>query len=302
MINSQISDKNKGIKSGFVMIAGAPNSGKSTLLNRMLGQKVSITSEKPQTTRTRILGVLHRPSAQMVFLDTPGVHTARGELNTRMVDAAFSAMADADLILFIADLKKPDPDSENLIIRKLNMKHQPVILGLNKKDGVLPEDILKSIDHWQKIYPFEAIVPVSAKLGHQVEDLIVEMERVLPQGPPYFPDDALTDMPERFIAAEMVREKVFRLTGEEIPHSTAVTVESFSETPELVKIHAVIHLERDSQKGIVIGKGGGKIKQIGEAARKDIERMLGVKVFLKLFVRVQKNWTRDTRALRKFGY
>jgi len=292
----------KGFRSGFVMLAGAPNVGKSTLLNRMLGEKVSITSSKAQTTRNRILGVLHRNGAQLVFLDTPGVHKATQALNVRMVDVALTAMGDADLILFMVDLKSPDPDAEAFVLEKLRQQERPVVLVLNKIDQVRPGAVLQTIDHWRTTYPFQAIVPISAKHGHQVDELIQEMVDLMPEGPPFFPEDAVTDMPERFIAAEMIREKVFRLTGQEIPYATAVTVESFKEKEGMVTIHATIHVERSSQKAIVIGREGAKLRQIGQAAREDLERMLGTRVFLKLFVRVQKNWSRDTRALRKFGY
>ncbi|QTA87054.1 GTPase Era [Desulfonema magnum] len=297
-----INNRFPGFKSGFVAIAGAPNVGKSTLLNRMLGEKISITSKKPQTTRDRILGVVHRPAAQLVFLDTPGIHRAKNELNVRIVDVAFSSISGADLILLMADVTSPDPVSEAIVVKKLKAQKKPVILALNKTDLIKKPEILTLIDKWTNAYEFEAVVPISAKHGEQVEELLLEMEKVMPDGPPYFPEESLTDMPERFIAAEMIREKVFRFTGQEIPYSTAVTVDSFSEDKKLVKIHATIHLERDSQKGILIGKGGSKLKQIGEEARKEIERMVGTKVFLKLFVRVQKNWSKDTKALRKFGY
>lgn len=301
-MKEEIAERFKGFKTGFVMLAGAPNVGKSTLLNRMLGEKVSITSKKAQTTRNRILGVLHREGAQLVFLDTPGVHKATQTLNVRMVDVALSAMGDADLVLFMVDLKSPDPDAEGFVVEKLEKQQRPVVLALNKTDQVPAETVLQAIDRWRTVYPFKAVVPISAKHGNQVDALVAEMVGLLPEGPPFFPEDAVTDMPERFIAAEMIREKVFRLTGQEIPYSTAVTVESFEETDRLVSIHATIHVERPSQKAIVIGKEGAKLKQIGQAAREDMERMLGTKVFLKLFVRVQKNWSRDTRALRKFGY
>jgi len=291
-------------KSGFVTIAGAPNVGKSTLLNKMIGEKISITSKKPQTTRNRIIGIVHRPCLQIVFIDTPGVHKAKGTLNIRIVDVALLAMADVDLLLIVLDVTTPDPESEKILIKQLEKQKRPVILVLNKIDLIKKLKLLTIIDKWTKTYPFESIIPVSAKHGTQVEELIGAMERILPNGPPFFPEDAITDMPERFIAAEMVREKVFRLTGEEIPYSIAVTVDSFSEDAKgsLVKIYATIHVERDSQKGIIIGKNGSKLKKIGEEARKEIQRMVGAKVFLKLFVRVQKNWSKDTKALRRFGY
>lgn len=297
-----IANRFPDFKSGFVSIAGAPNVGKSTLLNRMLGEKISITSKKAQTTRNRILGVLHRPAAQIIFVDTPGVHKARSELNVRMVDVALSALGDADLILLLVDVTVPDPDSEAILVNKLKKQKKPVILGLNKTDLIRKPMILTIIEKWADAYPFQAVIPISAKHGDQVDDLINEMEKALPNGPPYYSEDSITDMPERFIAAEMIREKVFRFTGQEIPYATAVTVDSFSEQENLVRIHASVHVERDSQKGIIIGKGGQKLKQIGEEARKEIERMVGTQVFLKLFVRVQKNWSKDTKALRRFGY
>jgi GTP-binding protein Era len=291
-------------RSGFIALVGAPNAGKSTLLNRVLGEKISITSKKPQTTRNRILGVVHRPGSQLVFIDTPGVHKASSPLNVRIVDVALTAIGDVDLILIIVDASQADTESEAFMIEKLKEQKRPVLLALNKIDLVEKSRLLKLIDNWTCAYDFKAVVPISARHGQQVEDLLVAMEGLLPEGPPFFPEDTLTDVPEKFIAAEMIREKVFRLTGQEIPYSTAVTIDSFKETKKgaLVKIYATIHIERDSQKGIIIGKQGAKLKQIGEASRKEIERMLDARVFLKLFVRVQKNWSKDTRALRKFGY
>ena len=302
-----MTDKNQpysDFRSGYVAIAGTPNAGKSTLLNRMLGVKISITSKKPQTTRNRILGVLHRPDAQMVFFDTPGVFHAKDKLNTRIVDAAFSAVADADLILAVIDVAQPDINAERFLVKRLRDQSKPVVLALNKIDLVEKASLLESIDKWADTYKFLDVVPISAKNGVQINELILAMVSVLPQGPPYFPEDTLTDASERFLAAEMIREQVFRLTGEEIPYATAVTVDTFEEKNRgnLVKIEATIHLERDSQKGIVIGKKGSKLKQIGMQSREQIEYMLGTKVYLKLFVRVQKNWRKDTKAIRRFGY
>jgi GTP-binding protein Era len=294
----------KDFKSGFITITGAPNAGKSTLLNHLLGEKISITSKKPQTTRNRILGVVHRPAAQLIFLDTPGVHKPKDPLSIRMVDAAVAAISDGDLVLVIADVSKPLPDSEAYMLQQLEPVKKPVLLALNKIDLIQKNQVLMFIDQWSKAYPFKAIIPISAKHDIQVDELLSQMEALLPQGPQFFPEETLTDVPERFIVAEMIREKVFRLTGQEVPYSTAVTIDQFSEEKNgaLIKIHATIHLERDSQKGIVIGKNGSKLKNIGEDARKDIEKLLGTKVFLKLFVRIQKNWSKDTKALRKFGY
>ena len=297
-------DLSSGYKSGFVAIVGAPNVGKSTLLNRMLGQKISITSRKPQTTRNRIVGVLDRPSSQMVFLDTPGIHRAGRPLNRRIVDIALAALTDVDLILVMVDASVRDPEAEQYLLQKLVPQDTPVVLALNKVDLTVKTDLLGLIDDWSRRFDFQAVVPISALQGTQVEDLLAAMEEALPGGPALYPPGTLTDMPERFIAGEMIREKVFRLTGEEIPYSIAVTVEDFKEEKQgrLIRIHATIHVERDSQKGIIIGKGGRKLKEIGQRAREEIERMVGVQVFLKLFVRVQKNWSQDTKALRRFGY
>jgi GTP-binding protein Era len=289
---------------GFIAIIGPPNVGKSSLLNRILGQKLSITSKKPQTTRNRILGVCNRPAAQLIFLDTPGIHRAITPLNQRIVAAALATLQEVDLLLFMADASAADRDSEQMLIQSLPSGKQPVILALNKIDLVKKPDLLVKIDSWARAYPFEAVIPISAACGTQLDELLREMEQRLPQGPPLFPPDSLTDLSQRFIAAEMIREKVFRLTGEEIPYSVAVTVDQYIEPKEdpLVRIHATIHVEKNSQKGIIIGKEGQKLRQIGEDARKEIQRMVGCKVFLKLFVRVEKNWSKDSKALRKFGY
>jgi len=288
-------------KSGYVAIAGAPNAGKSTLLNRLLGEKLSITSRKPQTTRNRILGVVHRDSSQMVFLDTPGVHVTSSTLNVKMVDIALSAFGDADALLLMMDVSDPDKLSEEYLVKKLTAINKPVILALNKIDAVKKATLPETTGYWEGVFPFKAVLQISAKHGDGVDVLLDELEKLLPEGPPLYPEDMLTDLPTRFFTAEMIREKVFRLTGQEIPYSSAVTVDSFSEKGDLVSIHATIHVERDSQKGIVIGKGGSKLKQIGEDARKEIEKLLEKRVYLKLFVRVQKNWTRDTKAIAKFG-
>ena len=301
---ANLTDKFNNFRSGFVAIIGAPNVGKSTLLNQIIGEKISITSKKPQTTRNRILGVVHRPGAQLIFIDTPGIHKAIRPLNIRIVDAAFSALANVDIILIMVDVVNPDLESESFIVKKLEKTKQPVILVLNKIDLVKKSELLPLIDKWSKDYPFEAIIPVSAILGDRIDELIDTMEPLLPVGPPYYPENTFTDMPERFIAAEMIREKIFRLTGQEIPYSTAVTVTSFSEEKKgsLISIDATIHVERSSQKGMIIGKNGKMLKLIGMESRKEIERMVGAKVYLKLFVRVQKDWSKDTKALRKFGY
>ncbi|MBW2443656.1 MAG: GTPase Era [Deltaproteobacteria bacterium] len=301
---TDIPEQYTGFKSGYVSILGAPNAGKSTLLNQILGEKISITSKKPQTTRNRILGVLHRSTSQMIFFDTPGVFEAKDKLNVRIVDAAFAALGDADVVLAMVDVSKPDPNAERYLVKKLRNQNRPVILALNKIDLIEKSGLLEIITKWSKVYGFKDVVPISARHGTQVDDLIATMEKVLPAGPPFFPEDTLTDVSERFIVAELIREQIFRLTGEEIPYATAVTVDTFKEKKEgrLVAIEATIHLERGSQKGIIIGKNGAKLKQIGTRSREQIEQLLGTQVFLKLFVRIQKNWRKDTRAIRRFGY
>jgi len=291
--------------SGYVALAGAPNAGKSTLLNRILGQKISITSSKPQTTRNRILGVCHRPGAQIIFLDTPGIFAAKDRLNLKIVDTALAALGDADVILAVADTADPEPEAETYLVRQIQSLARPVVLALNKIDLIQDKEaLLEKIARWSGQHEYEAVVPVSAQEGTQLEDLVAALIRALPEGPPFFPEDTLTDLPERFIAAELIREKVFRFTGEEIPYATAVTVESFKTTEDgkRVNIQATIHVERDSQKGIIIGKGGIMLKKIGTEARSEIEQMIGAKAFLKLFVRVEKNWRKNPNAIERFGY
>jgi len=292
-------------KSGFIAITGAPNVGKSTLLNTMIGKKVSITSEKPQTTRNRIAGIAHREGAQLIFLDTPGIHLTNKTFNQKMVDVAFSAINDVDLLLLVADAAKPDKKSENMILERLQQsRKRPVVLALNKIDRVKKPDLLPLIDKWQQSYPFEAIYPVSAKEGTQVQNMLAALEKLLPEGPPYYPQDMVTDVPEEFILSEIIREKAFQLTEEEVPFSTAVSIDMIEEDEEtdLVYVYAKIHVERDSQKKILIGKHGSKIREIGKAARLEMKRLMGMPVYLKLFIRVDKNWSRDARAMRRLGY
>lgn len=296
------SDDNETFRSGFIAIVGAPNAGKSTLLNRVTGEKISITSSKPQTTRDRILGVVERPASQIVFVDTPGIHKAKSLLNRKIVDQALSAVQDVDAILLMVDAASKDSDSEEIIIRQLESTKKSVILAINKVDIVAPDSLLPRIQESIALHEFKAVVPISAKTGVQIDELLDEIEKCLPEGPRLFPEDTLTDMSEKFLAGEMIREKIFRLTGMEIPYSSAVTIDSFKPERKLIVIHASIHLDKDSQKGIVIGKGGQMLKKIGEQSRKDIERMTGSKVLLHLLVKVSKNWSTSENMLREFGY
>jgi len=290
-------------RSGFVSIIGRPNAGKSTLLNSILGEKVSIVSSKPQTTRNVIRGIKNIEERQIVFLDTPGIHKGRGLLNEFMVKAALQSLRDVDAVIYLVEAGRISGD-DRFIIEGLKKLNCPVILGINKMDTIDKREALPLIDTFSKLFPFKDIVPISALKGDGVDILIQIVSGLLPEGPKYFPDDILTDQPERFVVAEIVREKVFRFTHEEVPYSTAVAVERFEEKKggSLVSISATITIERDSQKPIVIGKKGMMLKKIGTAAREDIEKLLGARVFLELFVRVQEEWTKKPGALKEFGY
>ncbi len=290
--------------SGFVSLIGRPNVGKSTLLNSILGQKIAITSDKPQTTRNRILGIHNVEAGQILFLDTPGIHRARGRLNKFMVDQALAACADVDVILFLIEANDPPGGGDEFIIEMLSRSQIPVVLVINKMDLIPRERLLPLMADYAARFPFREIIPVSALSKEGLDDLVASVKSLLPAGPRYYPDDMVTDLPERFIVAEMVREQVMRQAREEVPYGVAVTVETFTESPEknLVVINAVIHVERDSHKRIIVGHGGARIRAIGQSARMSIERLLGCRVFLELFVKVQKNWTDSDRLLKEFGY
>lgn len=297
------------IRSGMVAIVGPPNAGKSTLMNHLLGQKISIVSHKPQTTRNRILGVVNGADYQIVLLDTPGLHKARQPLNREMVRIAMESLKEVDVILYLIDVSLPLPvkveqEKNKELMEQMAGVDAPVILVLNKVDLLEKERLLPMIRSYSELYPFHAVMPLSALTGEGTESLVKEVLELLPQGPRYFPEDIPTDASERFLVAEIVREKVFLLTGQEIPYSCAVTIESFQEDEikKMTTIHATIILERSSQKGIVIGRGGKKLKSIGTAARLDIEKMLGQKVLLKLWVKVRKNWSKDERFLKELGF
>jgi len=293
----------KTFRSGFVSIIGRPNVGKSTLLNRILGEKIVITSDKPQTTRNRIKGIHNIPGGQIVFIDTPGIHRATSLLNRYMVDEAQASIREVDLVLFLTEADSAEQRREAQILELLAAASSPVILVLNKIDLVAKETLLERISAFSALYPFREIVPVSALSGDGVERLVECVAKYLPEGPLYFPDDLLTDLPERFIVAEIIREKVFRLTHDEIPYSTAIEIESFKERPDgLVAIAAAINVERDSQKGIIIGKRGAMLKKIGTEARREIEQFLDTRVFLELFVKVRRDWSEDRLALKEMGY
>jgi GTP-binding protein Era len=290
------------VKSGIVALIGPPNVGKSTLLNSLLGQKISIVSPKPQTTRNRIVGVVNGPEYQIVLLDTPGIHQARDPLNLEMVKIALTTLAEVDAVVFMVDVTMPLPGKTPP--EYLPKEGQPVVLVINKIDTVSKEKLLPVITAYQGLYPFTAVIPLSALTSDGTGLLIAELCRLLPVGPRLYPEEIPTDATERFIVAEMIREKVFLKTRDEVPYSTAVTIESFKEDElkGLTTIHATIIVEKDSQKGIIIGKGGAMLKAIGQAARKDIEELLDRKVLLKLWVRVEKDWTKNPRMLKELGF
>ncbi|WKZ32225.1 MAG: GTPase Era [Thermodesulfobacteriota bacterium] len=289
-------------RSGFVSIIGRPNAGKSTLLNSVLGEKISIVSPKPQTTRNVVRGIKNLEDCQMVFIDTPGIHKGKGLLNERMVREAVASLKDVDAVVLLVEADRPVTDEDRQIINSLKGLKCPVLLGVNKVDRIDKRQILPLIDEYSKMYAFREVIPLSALKGEGVELLVGTLSALMPEGPKYFPDDILTDVPERFIAAEIVREKVFLFVREEIPYSVAVVVDKFVEKKGLISITATINVERESQKGIIIGKGGSMLKKIGTSAREEIEKLLGSRVFLELFVRVQKEWTKKPGALKEFGY
>jgi len=288
-------------RAGYVSIIGTPNVGKSTLLNRLCGEKLAITADKPQTTRNKILAVLNNESSQIVFLDTPGIHSSEKIMNRKIVEKAIEASEEADLILFVVDLVNKDKDND-MIVERLKTIDKKVILLLNKADEVkVKEDILNSIALWKDKLDFEDIIPISASKGDNTEIIIPAIEQRLPFSPPFYPEDFLTDMPLRFFVSEIIREKVFNLTHHEIPYSAAVTIDKFKESSRQIEIFANINVERDSQKGIVIGKKGSMLKEIGTQARLEIEDFTEKKVMLHLFVRVHKNWTKKPGVFKEYG-
>lgn len=294
----------KEYKSGFVSIVGRPNVGKSTLLNSLLGQKIAIATDKPQTTRNRILGIHTMDDAQILFLDTPGIHQGRGRLNRFMVDQALSACSDVDLIMFLVEATSPPGGGDSFIMDVLQRSETPVILVINKIDLVSRESLLPLIDTYSRLFDFAEIFPISAARGEGTDALVSRIRELLPQGGPYYPEDMITDLPERFIVAEMVREQILNQTRDEIPYGVAVEVESFEEKPEkkLIVIGAVIHVERESHKRIIVGRQGSRLKAIGQSARREIEKLVGTRVYLELFVHVQKNWTESPHQMKRFGY
>ena len=291
-------------KSGFVAILGRPNVGKSTFLNRVMGQKIAIMSNKAQTTRNKIMGIYTTETEQIVFIDTPGIHKPKTALGDFMVESAYSTLREVDTVLFMVPADEKRGKGDDMIIERLKEAKVPVILVINKIDKVHPDQLLEQLDDFRDQMDFKEIIPISALQGNNVDRLLTILTENLEEGFQYFPEDQITDHPERFLVSEMIREKILTLTEQEVPHSVAVVVDSMKRDPETDKIHiqATIMVERNSQKGIIIGKHGAMLKKIGTLARRDIEIMLGDKVYLETWVKVKKNWRDKKLDLADFGY
>jgi len=301
-MNQQTTSKTR---SGFVAIVGRPNVGKSTLMNRMVGQKVAIMSDKPQTTRNRIHGVVTSDEGQIIFIDTPGIHKPKHKLGEHMVKIAVQTLSEVEAVLFLVDATMPKGAGDQFIIEILQkVKDTPVFLLINKVDLIEKESLFEIINSYKDTYPFAEIIPISAMAGDNVETLLQRVTDLLPEGPYYYPPEMVTDHPERFIVAELIREKVLHLTREEVPHSVAVEVEQMqlNDAKNTLIIHAAIYTERDSQKGIIIGKQGALLKKVGQRARVDIENLMGSKVYLELWVKVKEDWRNREHMLRNFGF
>jgi len=296
-------DEQKQFKSGFVAIIGRPNVGKSTLVNSLIGQKIAIMSDKPQTTRNKILCVLTSDDSQILFIDTPGIHKPKHKLGEYMLNAAENTLREVDVIVFVVDALAEKGPGEQYILELLQAINTPVILAVNKVDKIAKSDILPIINQYKAFLQFAAVVPISALKNTNLNILISEIKKHLSAGPKYYPDDMVTDQPERFVIAELVREKALQLTREEIPHAIAVDIEEITtrQTGNLY-IRAVIYVERESQKGILIGSQGNMLKEIGRLARVDIENLLGSQIYLDLWVKVKKDWRNREGVLRMFGY
>lgn len=297
---------NENYKSGFISIIGRPNVGKSTFLNRVIGQKIAIMSDKPQTTRNKVQGVLTLENSQLIFIDTPGIHIPKHKLGDFMLKVAKNTLREVDVIIFMVNAVEPRGKIDEYIMEMLENNETPVFLVINKIDQVHPEKLVDIIESYTKKYNFAEVLPISALQGNNVEKLLETIQSYLPQGPQYYPADQVTDHPERFIISELIREKVLHLTREEIPHSIAVVIDKIKKEEdtekEMIRVSATIIVERDSQKGIVIGKKGALLKEVGTRARKDIEMLLGTNVYLELWVKVQKDWRNKSAHLKDYGF
>jgi len=289
-------------KTGFIAIVGRPNVGKSTLLNHILGEKVAIVSKRPQTTRNRITGIHTVGEKQYVFLDTPGIHKPRTKLGDYMIQSTDSAMGEADAVILVVEPREAVGDIEATVIERLKSQNMPAVLVVNKTDTVTPVNVAKTIQAYSEAFDFDAVVPMVAKSGKNIDIVLEECERYLSESPWFFPDDIVTDQPERQIAAEIIREKILRLLSEEIPHGTAVVIEAFEEGKKLIKIRAEIFCERESHKRIILGKQGSMLKTIGSYAREDLEKFFGIQIYLDLWVKVKENWRDSVFQLSNFGY
>ena len=296
--------ENTDFLSGFVAIIGPPNVGKSTLLNRLLEKKISIVSPKPQTTRNRILGIYHGEGCQIAFMDTPGIHTTRTPLHKSMVSSAQEALSEVDILMVVIEMQKPDDPEISIILKNLKEANKKTILVINKIDTGPKKNLLPIIYHFSSQYPFDEIFPVSALKGQGIKMLLEGLIKKIKPGPEFFPRDMITDQKETFLISEVIREKIYFHTRRELPYSSAVTVEKMDEIPEkgLLSISAVIHVESGSQKAIIIGKRGTLLKKIGSTSRRELEKMFGCRVYLQLHAHVEKNWSKDTMALRRLGY
>lgn len=293
----------KSFKSGFVAIVGRPNVGKSTFMNYVLGQKIAIMSDKAQTTRNKIQGVYTKDDAQIVFLDTPGIHKPKHELGEFMVKSAYSALKEVDAVLFMVNVSEKRGPGDDFIIEKLKGIKTPIFLVLNKIDLVTPEVLLERVESYKDALDFAGVFPISVLQGNNVNELMEALINALPEGPQYYPADQITDHPEYFVVSELIREKILQLTQEEIPHSVAVTVDKMQKDEfDKVHVYANIIVERKSQKGIIIGKGGRLLKEIGTRARRDIQQLFGNKVYLELWVKVEKDWRKRKSNLQEYGY
>jgi GTPase len=292
----------EAFKSGFVAIVGRPNAGKSTLLNALVGAKVSIVTPVAQTTRNRILGIVNRPGAQIVFMDTPGIHKPLSRLNEQMMAFVRQALGDRDLAILIIDASEPFGKGDEYALEMIKEYAPRTILALNKIDRMAKPRLLPLIDRYARLHNFEEVFPISALRGEGLAGLVDAVVRLLPEGPRYFPPEIYTDQPERFLAAEIVREKVIRHTRQELPHVTAVLIDKFEETETLTRIHATIVVEKDSQRPIMLGAGGDRIKQIGTEARHELERLFPPKVFLELYVKVKPRWRENPALLAELDY
>lgn len=292
----------EAFRSGFVAIVGRPNAGKSTLLNRLVGQKVAIVTSKPQTTRNRIQGIVTRPEGQIVFIDTPGLHSADSALGRQMMHEVAAALEGIDVLLLMVDASRTLPHADDMLLERAKRFCGKTILALNKVDGLPKQKLLPLIEAFHKAFEFAAIVPISALKGNGCDELLVEILRLLPEGEPYFPEDQVTDQPERFLAAEIVREKAIQAMYHEVPYALAVKVEKFEESPKLLRIEATMNVERDSQKKILIGHKGEMLKKIGTQARKELEELFDTKIYLGLFVKVVPGWRDNPHQVRELDW